>query len=134
MRRGVRTEALAREATAGVSEERCRAATSGADEQILVPIAVDVRPGDAGAKLAEPHREQRLPVRVLEKRVHVAVAKQVRQVLEQRSLGLAGEPRVGGDGRCRLVRLADLVQPVGACVGDYAAAAARPANLDLMRA
>src|SRR5688572_18987391 len=66
------------ESSPRVMEKRDPAGAAGADDQIFLAIAVVILPGKAGAELAEGVGEQRLAPIVVEVRLDVCVAAQLR--------------------------------------------------------
>src|SRR6185503_11047440 len=61
------------ESRAGIVEPRDPAAASRANDEVFLPVAIQIAPGDAGTELAERVGKQRLPFEIVEMRVDVGV-------------------------------------------------------------
>ena len=74
------------ESTVPVVAERCEfAALAAGDQQVIVTVAIQITPGYAGSKLAQPFRQQWLSSEIVEVVFMVTVRNEVTYVLEQGS-------------------------------------------------
>ena len=101
------------------------AALAAGNNQVVIPVTVQVAPGHAGTELAEPVGQQGLPGEVVERVLVMHVAQKIAAVLEKRC-----------DLRCRWWRsddgtgFSDLVNVVGLNALYDGPAAVAPDNLD----